>query len=191
MTSDVAQHGGWYITRDGGEMRGPLSDADMRRAIARGSVKPADHVWRDGMDEWVEAQQIPNYADVRREYDAALAHAATASRAQPEPEQTEVWGRKPVPTTRAGRRQKPAGKPRGKPDPRSATSRDDAKSSSQTTSPKLGNAELEKLFADLAKRVGTIPPGTIVFFALGFVFVPLLPVFWFIAWWMWSNAQKS
>ena len=57
MTSDTVQSIGWYIAREDGDNDGPLSDAEMRRVIGRGRVKPTDRVWRDGMEEWVDSDE--------------------------------------------------------------------------------------------------------------------------------------
>lgn len=226
MTTDTTTAGGWYITRENGQTDGPLSDAEMRQAIGRGRVKPNDHVWRDGMDEWVEAQRIPNYRDVRREYSEAAVtqgrdrgrdrarlerssndeepskdHSGSKDRqarktssqrsrsAQPIPRSSSSW-------SRDGRRT-----------PASSSSAAQSKSTSSSgDEPKTpagfpwkdvmggkdkNTIDLEKMFGESAAKIGKIPQGTIIFFVLGFFFVPLLPVFWFIAWRIWAKANKK
>ena len=51
--------------------------------------------------------------------------------------------------------------------------------------------DLEKIFGQGASKIGKIPQGTIIFFALGFFFPPLLPIFWFIAYRIWAKANKK
>ncbi|HUT35737.1 MAG TPA: DUF4339 domain-containing protein [Planctomycetota bacterium] len=48
----------WYVGQ-GGQQRGPLSEADLRAMIARGEVAPTDLVWKDGMAEWKAANAVP------------------------------------------------------------------------------------------------------------------------------------
>lgn len=44
----------WYYTRDG-EKLGPVSDSDLRKLAADGSLKPDDQIWKEGMDGWRNA----------------------------------------------------------------------------------------------------------------------------------------
>ncbi len=48
----------WYVGQ-GGQQRGPLSDADLRAMVARGEVAPTDLVWKDGMAKWEAVSAVP------------------------------------------------------------------------------------------------------------------------------------
>ncbi|MBN1591326.1 MAG: DUF4339 domain-containing protein [Pirellulales bacterium] len=47
----------WYYARDD-QRFGPLSTADIKRLADRGKLTPHDLVWREGMTDWTEAEQI-------------------------------------------------------------------------------------------------------------------------------------
>ena len=49
----------WYYTQNG-ESKGPVREEDLRRMASDGVLKPADHVWNEGMgDQWSRASSIP------------------------------------------------------------------------------------------------------------------------------------
>lgn len=203
MASDVIEQTGWYVARDDGSGEGPLTDNEMRQEIGRGRIKPDDLVWRDGMDEWVEAHRIPNYEDVRRTFHVESERTARlASERQERKDRASSLRREargepqqPARTTsppRSSSGWKPAKGAAPAPAPTSAPS-------GWPESPNGGGSQtidLEKMFGDAAKKfgklgkVGKIPQGAIVFFVLGLLFTPLLPVFWFLAWYQWSKANK-
>ncbi|HXF52509.1 MAG TPA: DUF4339 domain-containing protein, partial [Hyphomicrobiaceae bacterium] len=41
----------WYLAR-GGQQYGPLSDAEMRKFVELGYLRPTDLVWRQGFPDW-------------------------------------------------------------------------------------------------------------------------------------------
>jgi hypothetical protein len=41
----------WYLARSG-QQYGPLSDAEMRKFVEFGHLRPTDLVWRQGFTEW-------------------------------------------------------------------------------------------------------------------------------------------
>ncbi len=47
----------WYYTVNG-EQVGPVTPADLKKAVTDGTIQPSDMVWKEGMAEWVEAQTI-------------------------------------------------------------------------------------------------------------------------------------
>lgn len=47
----------WYYSVDGNSV-GPITIEDLRAKIATGEVSARDHVFQDGMDDWVQAQDI-------------------------------------------------------------------------------------------------------------------------------------
>jgi uncharacterized membrane protein len=53
----------WYCYVDGKQF-GPLDDATLRQWLAEGRVKPADHVWHEGMTDWLPAGRVGELADV-------------------------------------------------------------------------------------------------------------------------------
>jgi hypothetical protein len=48
----------WYFA-DGDEERGPVTEAQIRTLIGTGNLKPDDLVWREGMDDWLPAAEVP------------------------------------------------------------------------------------------------------------------------------------
>jgi hypothetical protein len=41
----------WYLARSG-QQYGPLSDAEMRKFVELGHLRPTDLVWRQGLPDW-------------------------------------------------------------------------------------------------------------------------------------------
>lgn len=52
----------WYFA-DGDEERGPVTEAQIRTLIGTGNLKPDDLVWKEGMDDWAPAEEIPGLFD--------------------------------------------------------------------------------------------------------------------------------
>ncbi len=48
----------WYFA-DGDEERGPVTEAQIRTLIGTGNLKADDLVWREGMDDWLPAGEVP------------------------------------------------------------------------------------------------------------------------------------
>jgi len=48
----------WYFA-DGDEERGPVTEAQVRTLIGTGNLKPDDLVWKEGMDDWAAAEEVP------------------------------------------------------------------------------------------------------------------------------------
>jgi hypothetical protein len=50
----------WFYTQGASEEKqGPVSDVEMRRLLADGSLQPADLVWTEGMSNWVPVGTVP------------------------------------------------------------------------------------------------------------------------------------
>lgn len=47
----------WYLARDG-QQHGPVTDAELKKIIELGYLRPADLVWRQGMPEWALAESV-------------------------------------------------------------------------------------------------------------------------------------
>lgn len=47
----------WFYASGGGQV-GPVDTAELRRLASDGSVQPSSLVWRDGLEEWVQASKI-------------------------------------------------------------------------------------------------------------------------------------
>jgi hypothetical protein len=47
----------WYVSING-ERRGPLSPKDIRSLAASGQLKREDHVWKEGLADWVLATEV-------------------------------------------------------------------------------------------------------------------------------------
>lgn len=48
----------WYFA-DGDEERGPVTEAQIRALIGTGNLKQDDLVWKEGMDDWMPARDVP------------------------------------------------------------------------------------------------------------------------------------
>src|SRR3954466_1434518 len=48
----------WYYAK-GGVQQGPVDLMTLRGMLSRGEITPSDLVWRNGLDEWVEASASP------------------------------------------------------------------------------------------------------------------------------------
>jgi hypothetical protein len=47
----------WYYVNDG-EKQGPVTGTDLRQLAKEGVLLPEDHVWRDGMPDWILARKV-------------------------------------------------------------------------------------------------------------------------------------
>lgn len=47
----------WHVSINGTQ-RGPLSSEQVRQLAARGQLQPTDHIWKDGMSDWVAASSV-------------------------------------------------------------------------------------------------------------------------------------
>ena len=47
----------WYCSIDG-EERGPLVSREIRELAAKGSLRPNDLIWREGLPDWVRADSV-------------------------------------------------------------------------------------------------------------------------------------
>jgi hypothetical protein len=48
----------WYFA-DGDEERGPVTEAQIRTLIGTGNLHAEDLVWREGLDDWMPAGEVP------------------------------------------------------------------------------------------------------------------------------------
>ncbi len=51
----------WYFAKRD-EQRGPYSAATLRKALASGKLKPTTRVWKQGMADWLPAQEVAELA---------------------------------------------------------------------------------------------------------------------------------
>jgi hypothetical protein len=49
----------WYYAR-GETEKGPLSTAQIKALAAAGKLRPDDYVWKEGMDNWLPAAEVPD-----------------------------------------------------------------------------------------------------------------------------------
>jgi len=47
----------WYLAREG-QQHGPVTDAELKKIIELGYLRPTDLVWRQGMAEWAVAESV-------------------------------------------------------------------------------------------------------------------------------------
>ena len=47
----------WHVSVDGAQ-RGPLTSEQVRSLVSSGRLKPTDHIWKDGMPDWVAASTV-------------------------------------------------------------------------------------------------------------------------------------
>jgi hypothetical protein len=75
----------WYLARDGQQF-GPLSDAELKKLVEFGHLKPTDLLWREGFPDWRSARiLLPNTppAEAVRPPSAAAPQAAAQTTSQP------------------------------------------------------------------------------------------------------------
>ena len=51
----------WYYMLNG-EQQGPVTEGQLQQMIGIGNVKDTDHVWKDGMIDWLEIRNVPDLA---------------------------------------------------------------------------------------------------------------------------------
>ena len=51
----------WYYMLNG-EQQGPVTEGQLQQMIGLGNVKDTDHVWKDGMIDWLEIRYVPDLA---------------------------------------------------------------------------------------------------------------------------------
>ncbi len=51
----------WYYMLNG-EQQGPVTEGQLQQMIGLGNVKDTDHVWKDGMIDWLEIRNVPDLA---------------------------------------------------------------------------------------------------------------------------------
>ena len=49
----------WYYMLNG-EQQGPVTEGQLQQMIGLGNVKDTDHVWKDGMIDWLEIRNVPD-----------------------------------------------------------------------------------------------------------------------------------
>ena len=69
----------WYFAIDE-EERGPVTEAQLRTLIGTGNLSREDLVWREGLDDWVPAGQVPGLFD--KEVGARAADPASPATAE-------------------------------------------------------------------------------------------------------------
>jgi uncharacterized membrane protein YhaH (DUF805 family) len=47
----------WHVSINGAQ-QGPLTAEQVRVLAARGQLQPTDHIWKDGMSDWVTASSV-------------------------------------------------------------------------------------------------------------------------------------
>jgi hypothetical protein len=52
----------WYFA-DGDVQRGPITEAQLRALIGTGNLTPEDQVWKEGMEDWMPAGDVPGLFD--------------------------------------------------------------------------------------------------------------------------------
>ena len=51
----------WHYMLNG-EQQGPVTKSQLQQMIGLGNLKPTDFVWKDGMIDWLEIQNVPDLA---------------------------------------------------------------------------------------------------------------------------------
>jgi hypothetical protein len=86
----------WYFA-DGDVERGPVTEAQLRTLIGTNNLKPSDLVWREGLEDWVPAGEVPGLFDQAAAEPTAArkrpADSDSAERAQPAPARVRAAAR--------------------------------------------------------------------------------------------------
>jgi GYF domain 2 len=83
----------WYFAIDE-EERGPVTEAQLRTLIGTGNLSRDDLVWREGLNDWVPAWQVPGLFD--KEVGSRAADAASPSTAEKRPAQATAPAARPA-----------------------------------------------------------------------------------------------
>lgn len=83
----------WYFA-DGDVQRGPITEAQLRSLIGTGNLTPEDQVWKEGMEDWTPAGEIPGLFD---QPGPTTPPAAPAASAVAEPKTKQAKAVKPAP----------------------------------------------------------------------------------------------
>jgi uncharacterized membrane protein len=51
----------WYYAVNN-EQKGPVNESDLKTQLAGGKLPPETLVWKDGLDNWTPASQVPNFS---------------------------------------------------------------------------------------------------------------------------------
>ena len=62
LTGEFMSEAIWYFA-DGDVERGPVTEAQLRALIGTDNLKPDDLVWKEGMEDWMPAGEIPGLFD--------------------------------------------------------------------------------------------------------------------------------
>src|SRR3954471_2317539 len=73
MTSDD-----WYYTM-GGQQQGPVPLDHLKSWLASGQLQPGELVWREGMPNWIAANQVPELQGFAPEFAAVSPSGAQAA----------------------------------------------------------------------------------------------------------------
>jgi len=72
----------WYYAADN-QQKGPVNESELKANLASGKL-PADAlVWKDGMDNWTPANQVPAFTFRAAPTPAAVQPSVTATKADP------------------------------------------------------------------------------------------------------------
>src|SRR4051794_11848329 len=69
----------WYYSRSGATI-GPVSAVELKRLASGGQLSPSDLVWKEGMPDWVAAEQLKGLFVVPVASVVPVATAAPAER---------------------------------------------------------------------------------------------------------------
>lgn len=96
----------WYFAV-GDEERGPVTETQIRALIGTGNLTRQDLVWREGMDDWIPAGQIPGLFGKEASAKSATSKQARKNTAQPTTSAPSIPEIEPKTASPSGKR-KPA-----------------------------------------------------------------------------------
>jgi hypothetical protein len=79
----------WYFA-DGDVERGPITEAQLRALIGTGNLTPEDLVWKEGLEDWKPAGEVPGL------FDQAAAAAPPATPSSPAAADARIKSAKPA-----------------------------------------------------------------------------------------------
>ncbi len=85
----------WYIARQG-QQHGPLSEQELMLFVKDGHVQPDDLVWRQGLPDWVTADQLDELLESSSE---AVAESPAPVAQVEEPDEPDEGPSEPVETS--------------------------------------------------------------------------------------------
>src|ERR1700679_3942544 len=72
----------WYYAADN-EQKGPVNESELKANLASNKIPADTLVWKDGMDNWTPANQVPAFSFRQPPTPAAVQPSVVSTKAEP------------------------------------------------------------------------------------------------------------